>query len=171
MCDTTAKELDRCCVLDLIPPPPVIADYFGDVSNPEDITIIFGVYQGLLNKKSVDVKLLNNCFHSNRLDELVHARFKTQPTGYYKMFKERNIKLESMTSRLLPLPKEEHMPIYTDDQCPICGRGGFITEDKRKGCDCYKCFKMMCNGCFSHVDEQQCEALCRTCAEQIKEQI
>ena len=161
MCDTTAKELDRCCVLDLIPPPPVIADYFGDVSNPEDITIIFGVYQGLLNKKSVDVKLLNNCFHSNRLDELVHTRYKIEQTGYYNMFKERNIKLESMTSRLLPLPKEEHMPIYTDDQCPVCGQDGFITEGKRTGAECIKCLCYLCDDCFPPDGDGP--VLCKKC--------
>ena len=111
--------------------------------------------------KGVNLELLNNCFHSNRLDELVHARNKTEPNGDYLLFKARNLTLESMTSRLLPLPKEEHMPIHTDDQCPICGQSGFITEDKRTGADCYKCFHLMCYDCIG-----QSEALCKNCAEE-----
>jgi hypothetical protein len=154
----------KCCLSGVIPSIPVIADYFGNAETEIDLIIVLGIYKGLVKYKGVNLELLNNCFHSNRLDELVHARNKTEPNGDYLLFKARNLTLESMTSRLLPLPKEEHMPIYNDDQCPICGHEGFITEEREYG-DCYKCFRMMCCDCFSHVNRDY-EALCKNCSEE-----
>ena len=81
MCDTTAKELMKCCLSGVIPSIPVIADYFGNAETEIDLIIVLGIYKGLVKYKSVNLELLNNCFHSNRLDELVHARYKTEPNG------------------------------------------------------------------------------------------
>ena len=151
----------ECCYRDELPTFPVIADYFGNAASNEDIMIVFGVYQGLVLRKDVDVELLNNCFHSNKLDELVHARFKVQPTGYYDMFKMRNIKLEPPFACLAALPKAEHLPIYTDDECPICGEEGFITEHKKTGAECTKCLCYVCNECFAY--DGVAPVICRKC--------
>ena len=38
--------------------------------------------------KGVTVELLDNCFRTNRLNELVHAKFKNRQSGYYRKFCE-----------------------------------------------------------------------------------
>ena len=167
MADTNAKELVECCFRDELPSFPVIADYVGNAESHEDITTVFGVYQGLVLKKDVDVELLNNCFHTNRLDELVHARFKVQPTGYYDMFKAANIMLKDPFASLGSLLGEEGLaqtellPIYTDDQCPVCGQDGFITEGKRTGAECTKCLCYVCDDCFPPDGDGP--VLCKKC--------
>ena len=63
---------------------PALTDYFGNAltsGDEEDITIVFGVYQGMV-KSGMSAELLHNCLLNDRLTELVHAKHKHR-TGYY----------------------------------------------------------------------------------------
>jgi len=100
---TTAEELVKACFWDLLPGIPVVADYFGNAEDEEEERIVFGIYQGLVKFKGVDHDLLFNCFLSDRLDELVHAKYKHGKTGYYQKFCQKNISLKTQTlHRKLP---------------------------------------------------------------------
>jgi hypothetical protein len=94
---TTAEELVKACFWDLLPGIPVVADYFGNAEDEEEERIVFGIYQGLVKFKGVDHDLLFNCFLSDRLDELVHAKYKHGKTGYYRKLCEKNISLKTQT--------------------------------------------------------------------------
>ena len=98
---TTAESLMDVCARDEIPDLPVLADYFGKAlyskNRREDIMIIFGVYQGMYKTGGISAELLHNCLLSNRLNELVHAKHKHRPSGYWCMFQD--MKLDLTLSR------------------------------------------------------------------------
>lgn len=82
---TTAKELVKCCFDNLFPSSNcVFSDYFGDNYEEEKQIIILGIYQGLVKYKGVNESLLHKCFLANRLDELIHKKYKFHKLGYYK---------------------------------------------------------------------------------------
>ena len=152
----TSEILYRCCFDDTIPPIPVIADYFGNARSEEQVRIILGIYQGLVKIRGVEADVLNNCFESNRLNELVHAKYKYSKTGYYKMFCDQDIDLFMLTC-LEPIDEKDYLPIYDDNYCPNCETEGYYTEELKSGVDCSRCFKMLCSNC------QSCGMLCITC--------
>jgi hypothetical protein len=89
----TIDDLVKCCMLDLMPTMPVIADYFG-FDNVEDLSIILGLYQGMIKIKGMDKDIIENAFKKNRLDKLIHDSYKIYGTsGYYKIFCEKQIKI------------------------------------------------------------------------------
>ena len=89
----TIDDLVKCCMLDLMPTMPVIADYFG-FDNFEDLSIILGLYQGMIKIKGMDKDIIENLFKKNRLDKLIHDSYKIYGTsGYYKIFCEKQIKI------------------------------------------------------------------------------
>ena len=47
----------------------VICDYFG-IQNKENMYIIYGIYRTLIIVKGVSKQLIENCYLTNRLDEL-----------------------------------------------------------------------------------------------------
>jgi hypothetical protein len=109
--ESNAKILHHCCLRDQIPPLPVLADYFGDAFLDEDKSnIVFGVYRGLVIRLGVKADLLENCFLSNRLNELVHAKYKYQPTGYYKQFCDARINLKIALCYPDPFVKQNGFP-------------------------------------------------------------
>ena len=114
-----------------------------------------GVYQGLVNYKSLDADTLDNCLLSNRLDELVHKQYKFRPSCYYKKFSGMNISLKGRAC-LGGFPKSQWVEIYDDNHCPNCKSEGYITDDLRDGyIDCDECFKMMCKNC--HGEGGKCK--------------
>lgn len=54
--------------------PAVICDYFGfkNIKYDDNIDIIYSIYNGLIKIKGISKKLIENCFFTNRLDELIH---------------------------------------------------------------------------------------------------
>ena len=86
-------DLVNCCMLDIVPPMPVIADYFG-LDNIENSSIILGLYQGMIKIKGMDKRIIEKAFKTNQLDKLIHDSYKIYGTsGYYKMFCDKNIKI------------------------------------------------------------------------------
>ena len=89
----TIDDLLKCCMLDIIPPVPVVADYFG-LDNTDNLDVILGIYQGMLKIKGMDKSIVEKAFKNNQLDKLIHDSYKVYGTsGYYRMFCERNIKI------------------------------------------------------------------------------
>ena len=154
---STAEILRTCCLQDLIPPKPVLIDYFGaSASNDQEIPIILGIYQCLIKQRGVKLDLLVNCFLSNRLNELVHAKFKHIPTRINKKFCDIGGNLES-TALLQVLPESEWMPIYDNDHCPNCNKEGYLTQNlKGNLIDCPKCFRYMCKQC-NQPNSERCK--------------
>ena len=89
----TIDYLLKCCMLDIIPPVPVVADYFG-LDNTDNLDVILGIYQGMLKIKGMDKSIVEKAFKTNQLDKLIHDSYKVYGTsGYYRMFCEKNIKI------------------------------------------------------------------------------
>jgi hypothetical protein len=119
--------------------------------------VVLGVYQGMINYKSLDADTLHNCLLSNRLDELVHKQYKFRKSGYYKMFCDMNISLKNRFD-LGGFPKSQWIELFDDNHCPNCKSEGYITEDKHGGyIDCCRCFKMMCKNCYGK------KGICKKC--------
>lgn len=146
---TTARLLYDCCLRDEFPPIPALVDYFGNTLDSEmKQGIVLGVYEGLVKTKGVSVELLDNCFRTNRLNQLVHEKYKHRPSQYYKMFCNANIDLDS-TLALIEEVEENGMKIYDDNFCPNCETEGYITERFGAGyIDCVKCLQLMCRHCY-----------------------
>ena len=143
---TTAQDLYNCCLRGEMPTLPVIVDYFGDAKGMKNRCTVLGVYQGLVKTKGMTVELLENCFKTNRLNELVHEKYKYRQSGYYRKFCEAGINLD--TKSCLDPETEERMAILDDDFCPNCEKEGYILEKHGKGyIDCETCLQLMCEFC------------------------
>ena len=89
----TIDDLLNCCLLDIIPPLPVVSDFFG-LHNVEHLNIILGIYQGMLKIKGMDKSIVEKAFKKNQLDKLIHDSYKVYGiSGYYRMFCEKDIKI------------------------------------------------------------------------------
>ena len=135
---------------------PVLVDYFGRATTDEEIAIVLQVYRELIVEKGVDATLLHNCFLSNRLNEVVHAKNEYRPSNAYKVFREQNIDLTTITC-LDPIDECEWLSIQNDNCCPNCGVGGFHTDDSKYDKLCTSCSRQMCCYCVEEDD------ICTTC--------
>ena len=87
----TIDDLVKCCMMDIMPRMPVIADYFG-LDNVDHLSIILGVYQGMIKIKGMDKSIIEKAFKKKELDKLIHDSYKIYgSSGYYKMFCDKNI--------------------------------------------------------------------------------
>ncbi len=66
-------DLVKCCMMDIMPRMPVIADYFG-LDNVDHLSIILGVYQGMIKIKGMDKSILEKAYKKNELDKLIHLK-------------------------------------------------------------------------------------------------
>jgi len=150
----------------------VLHDYFGNNNNYEIISIILGLYAGLIKIKGIPKKLIENCFITNRLDELIHKKYKHHKSQYYKIFCEKNIKIGETYINLNEDDNKliEKMEIYDDDYCPNCNIEGYITKENYKfpnykNCnfvDCYLCYNNVCIFC-SNYDTKKENFICHKC--------
>jgi hypothetical protein len=63
----TIDDLVKCCMLDFMPPLPVIADYFG-LNNIDNLDIILGLHQGMIKIKGMDKSTVEMAYKTNQLD-------------------------------------------------------------------------------------------------------
>ena len=79
-------------------------DYFGshNIKNQENMNIIFGLYIGMIRLKEntrKGVKEDKNKFHKacvdNKLDDLIDDFYKNRQSGYYILYKQKNIKVKN----------------------------------------------------------------------------
>ena len=94
----TIDDLVECCLQNIIPPVPVLADYFGWDNlhnyNEDTICLILGLYIKMLNLWNIDKNIIEKAFIDNQLDQLIHDTYnKHGKTGYYLMFCDENIKI------------------------------------------------------------------------------
>ena len=59
-------DLVKCCMMDIMPRMPVIADYFG-LDNVDHLSIILGVYQGMIKIKGMDKSILEKAYKKMNL--------------------------------------------------------------------------------------------------------
>ena len=94
----TIDNLVEYCLQNIIPPIPVLADYFGWDNlhnyNEDNICLILGLYIKILNIWNIDKNIIEKAFINNELDKLIHDTYnKHGKTGYYTMFCDKNIKI------------------------------------------------------------------------------
>jgi len=148
---TSASLLVASCLRDEFELPiPVLADYFNIKSTEEELYLTWCVYLGLVKYKGVSADLLHKCFLANRLDELIHKKFRYNKTCYYKMFAEKNLQI-GQTNLLDSI--DHSFPIFDDNHCPYCISPGYLTNNNSLDMDCEKCFQFMCKKC---VDKTNC---------------
>ena len=95
----TIDDLVKYCMQDKMPTMPVIADYFG-LDNVAHLSIILGLYQGMIKIKGMDKAIIEKAYKKNELDKLIHDSYEIYGTsGYYKMFCDQNIILKQALTR------------------------------------------------------------------------
>ena len=101
-----SDELVKACFLDLLPSLPTLVDYFGNAwQDEEKACIVLGLYQGLVKFRDVDSDTLHNSLMKNKLNDLVHSKYKNNESGYYNLFCNLKIDLNKSCWEVL-YPKE-----------------------------------------------------------------
>jgi hypothetical protein len=88
--------LVKACIEDIFPPLPAIADYFGfdNAANDENLSFILGLYQYMIKLRGMNKNIIEEAFHKNQLDKLIHDSYKTYGnTGFYKLICDKNMKI------------------------------------------------------------------------------
>ena len=73
----TIDMLEECCLANVIPSVPVLADYFGldNLSNEDNIIVILGLYIKMLNIWNINKDIIEKAFKNNELDKLIHETY------------------------------------------------------------------------------------------------
>jgi hypothetical protein len=94
----TSDILIRCVYQDILPPPNVLADYFGftNLMSKDNLTIIFGLYSGLIKYELVTSNELDTHCRNNTLDNFIREKYdellqESRKSGYYTEFCEKGI--------------------------------------------------------------------------------
>ena len=145
---------------------PVLHDYFG-IENDNYYGIIYGIYKGLIMYKGVSKQLIENCFFTNRLDELIHKKYTYHKSGYYENFCKNNIKIGNTYFNYLEDDENNKLIINTDDYCPSCDTIGYYTKNNHKlnelaPPDCYVCGNFICKLCCNY-DKNNNTFICYKC--------
>ena len=103
--ERTSDILIKCASLDEYPPMSVIVDYFGfdNLNKQENITIIYALYQGLINNDLVTSKELHTNCKNNSLDDLIRRKYEYlkingRTSEYYKEFCKNHLKINTKLS-------------------------------------------------------------------------
>jgi hypothetical protein len=167
---TTAYLLCKSFGDDFIPDIPVLIDYWGKNIDDDEITsIIYGVYKGLY-RKGITADLFHKCFLANKLDELIHKKYKHNSSGYYREFVKKNIIIGKTYYDLRASEDKnddsdiEEFEILDDNTCPSCYSENYYTQNYIKNAppDCAICCKMICKIC-SYYDDKECSNVCYQC--------
>ena len=134
----------------------VLNDYFGNQINPEHNEIIYGVYESLIILKGVSKNLIENCYMTNRLDELIYKKHIHNKTDYYNLFNENKI---IIGATFFYDNKTTKIDIYDDNHCPSCNS---LNPNNLKTYECYKCLNTICELC-NYYDEKLKIYTCNKC--------
>ena len=134
----------------------VLNDYFGNQINPENNDIIYGVYESLIVLKGVSKRLIENCYMTNRLDELIYKKHIHNKTDYYNLFNENKI---IIGATFFYDNKTTKIDIYDDNHCPSCNSLNYLDLKKY---ECYKCLNTICELC-NYYDEKLKIYTCNKC--------
>jgi hypothetical protein len=162
----TSELLVKYCYNDELPTnPAVICDFFDGYEN---INLILGVYQGLVKYKGVNANELHKALKSNKLNELIHQKYKYHKSGLYNKFCELNIKVGTpleLNDKYEVLDNDilNYNPI-DDDHCPNCNQSNYYKQNNLLGeiPDCNKCFNIVCKLC-SKYDNKKYSRTCLKC--------
>ena len=168
---TTAEILCKSFDEDCLPSIPVLIDYWGrNTSNEEIIYLIYNVYYGLY-LKGITSGLFHKCFLSNKLDELIHKKYKHKSSDYYHEFVKKKISIgNTYYDMRTPEDKDvetenEDFEILDDNTCPSCYSDNYYTENYIKGApNCAVCRKWICNLC-SYYDNNEYSNVCYHCCD------
>jgi hypothetical protein len=119
----------------------VINDYFGNQINEENNDIIYGVYESLIVLKGISKNLIENCYLTNRLDELIYKKHIHVKTDYYNLFIKNKIKIGAT---FFYDNKTTPINIYDDNHCPSCNANNYL---ELTSYECYKCLNSICKLC------------------------
>lgn len=96
----TSDILIRCVYEDVLPPPSVLADYFGftNIRSEENLTIIFGLYAGLIKHELVTSEELHTHCRRNTLDTFIRETYdrlsqESRKSGYYTEFCDKGVRI------------------------------------------------------------------------------
>jgi hypothetical protein len=134
----------------------VLNDYFGNQTNPANYEIIYGVYESLIILKGISKNLIENCYMTNRLDELIYKKHIHNKTDYYKLFNENKIMIGAT---FFYDNKTTKIDIYDDNHCPSCNSTNYLNL---KTYECYKCLNTICELC-NYYDEKSKIYTCNKC--------
>jgi hypothetical protein len=165
----TAISLCKSFDDDIIPNNAVLVDYWGDnINNNDNTYIIYGVYKGLY-QKGVTYDLFHTCFLANKLDELIHKKYKHNQSEYYRTFLHKNIIIGDTYYDLNPPdysndPHDTSFEILDDNHCPSCHSPGYLSNNRIINAppDCSVCYKMICKVC-SYYDNNNFLNICSQC--------
>jgi hypothetical protein len=91
----TSDILIKCVYKDILPPPSVLADYFGfdNLMSEQNLSIIFGLYIGLIKYELVTSNELHFACKNNTLHNLITEKYDkiNRTSKYYTDFCERGI--------------------------------------------------------------------------------
>ena len=130
----------------------VINDYFGcqDENNNE---IIYGIYEDLITIKGITKKLIENCYMTNRLDELIHIKNIHKKSNYYDLFCKNNIKIGKT---FFYDNKTILLDLFDDNHCPTCNMNNYLTSNIINT-ECSICLNNMCKlCCFDDNNDNIC---------------
>ena len=125
----------------------VINDYFGNQINEENNDIIYGVYESLIVLKGISKNLIENCYLTNRLDELIFKKHIHVKTDYYNLFIKNKI---IIGATFFYDNKTKAINIHDDNHCPSCNVNNYLELTSH---ECYKCLNTICNLCSYYDDK------------------
>jgi hypothetical protein len=117
------------------------------------------VYQGLVKYKGITADILDKALLENKLNELIHNKYKHNKSSYYDEFCDKKIivgvNLESDDEN----DYNNEYDNKDDNHCPNCGGEDYLTKNYPDDSppDCDKCFVFVCKLC-SHFSKAS-----RTC--------
>ena len=125
----TSDLLVNYCLNYTIPSEPaIICDFFG-FHIIENMDIIFGIYQGLIKHKGITSNELNKAFKNQKLNQLIHAKYKNKKSKYYNEFCENNINVGLSLEKLQDYSDNSKFEITDHEHCPNCGEKGFLKNN------------------------------------------
>lgn len=164
----TSDLLVEYCNKSQIPKEPsVICDYF-EFGNNNNINLILNVYQGLVKYKGITSNTLDKALINNKLNELIHNKYKNIKSNYYNEFCEKKIivgvNLETSDDEG---DCDSEYDNKDDNHCPNCGEKDYLTKNNPNDAppDCDKCFVFVCKLC-SHFSKAS--RTCLKCYSSIK---
>jgi len=128
----------------------IIGMYFAGIIQTEKQEILRRIYRTLFNAKGLTVELLANCYQTNRLNELIHKKFKFKPSIIYQRFCSEIGYVRPLCSE--PVDNAQCLEILDDDHCPTCNKKGFYTENRNISKRCNECNNIMCISCYGECN-------------------
>jgi hypothetical protein len=123
----------------------VINDYFGCQIDNNYNDIIYGIYEDLITIKGISKKIIENCYMTNRLDELIHIKNIHKKSIYYDLFCKNNIKIGTT---FFYDNKSKPLELFDDNHCPCCNIKNYLNNG-----ECSICLNSICKFCsFNYND-------------------